>query len=92
MSKYQRQLKGQSTVRIQGQIERRKYSKESAEKILQRIEGDKIDSLFGFDRLNDVSSLHLNHLNILYINIYTIYLLLYIYLIDVYNVLNMHLI
>jgi hypothetical protein len=57
LTKYQQQLKGkqgQGSVRIQGQIEKKTYSKSSQEKIQARLDGDEIDAKFGFDRLKEV--------------------------------------
>ena len=61
LSNYQRQQKGragQSTVRIQGQLERagasnKSNSRESIQREQRRLEGDKIDSRFGFDRYKE---------------------------------------
>lgn len=53
-SRYQRQMQGkqgQSSVRIQGQSE--KNVKSNVDRDAMRIEGDDIDSKFGFDRMKD---------------------------------------
>lgn len=58
-SRYQQQLKGskgQSYVRVQGQLERAAPKQRSGhgDKTQQRIEGDLIDAKFGFDRYTEV--------------------------------------
>ena len=60
-SRYQRQMQGKqggqgkqgqsSTVRVQGQLE--KSVKFNADRDAMRIEGDVIDSKFGFDRMKE---------------------------------------
>ena len=62
LSKYQLQQKGatshkgQSSIRMQGQSERRSAGghRATAEKLKQRMAGDAIDSKFGFDRMKEV--------------------------------------
>lgn len=61
LSKYQMQQKGgahrgQGSIRLQGQSERRLAggSRATAEQLKQRKAGDEIDSLFGFDRIKEV--------------------------------------
>lgn len=50
-TKYQKQLKGTSSFKkTQGQTERR-VNTESSDRTRQRLENDRIDSIFGFDRL-----------------------------------------
>lgn len=56
LSRYQQQLKGrkgQSFVRVQGQLERATQRPHNNDKT-QRIEGDLIDSKFGFERYTEV--------------------------------------
>jgi hypothetical protein len=60
LTRYQKQMKGkqgQSSVRLQGQLEKKLGgSKESAERTQHRLEGDTIDSIFGFDRMKEVQT------------------------------------
>jgi len=61
LTKYQQQLKGkagQSSVRVQGQLERRGPTKTSSEKAKMRADGDEIDAKFGFNRFTEVSYLN----------------------------------
>ena len=62
LTRYQKQQKGkqgQSAVRLQGQLERRAVgSKENQDRAKQRMEGDKIDELFGFSRMKEVCMLY----------------------------------
>ncbi len=58
-SKYQQQLRGSGRggdsaglVRVQGQLERR-GRKENSDRARQRLEGDRIDEIFGFKRLTE---------------------------------------
>ena len=55
MSRYQRQLRGnnQSNGKAQSSVVRNNGRKESLEKTQLRMEGDEIDSKFGFDRMKD---------------------------------------
>ena len=59
LTRYQKQMKskqGQSSVRLQGQLEKKvSGSRESVDRTQQRLDGDKIDSIFGFDRMKEVS-------------------------------------
>lgn len=58
LTRYQKQQKGkqgQSSVRLQGQLEKKiGGTRERTDRTQQRLEGDKIDSLFGFDRMKEV--------------------------------------
>jgi hypothetical protein len=57
LTRYQRQLKGkqgQSSVRLQGQLERVTGRREGADRAKLRTDGDDIDSKFGFDRFKEV--------------------------------------
>ena len=48
---------GQSAVRLQGQLEKKVGgTRERVERTQQRLDGDKIDSIFGFDRMKEVQS------------------------------------
>jgi hypothetical protein len=53
---YQRQLKGSKTSlpRVQGQTQRASGKRESFDKAKSRLNGDIIDSKFGFDRYQEV--------------------------------------
>lgn len=57
LTRYQKQQKGkqgQSSVRLQGQLERKVGGiRESVDKTQLRLDGDKIDSIFGFDRMTE---------------------------------------
>ena len=59
LTRYQKQQKGkqgQSSVRLQGQLEKKVTgTRERGDRTQQRLEGDKIDSIFGFDRFKEVS-------------------------------------
>lgn len=68
LTRYQKQLKGkqgQSAVRLQGQLERKVTgNRERGDRTLQRQEGDRIDSLFGFDRVKEVNCREASELTI----------------------------
>jgi hypothetical protein len=57
LTRYQKQLKGkqgQSSVRLQGQLERVTGRREGSDRAKLRADGDEIDSKFGFDRFKEV--------------------------------------
>jgi hypothetical protein len=58
LTRYQKQQKGkqgQSAVRLQGQLERKiGGNRERVDQTQKRLEGDRIDSIFGFDRMKEV--------------------------------------
>jgi hypothetical protein len=58
LTRYQKQQKGkqgQSAVRLQGQLEKKLGgTRERGDRTQQRLDGDKIDSIFGFDRMKEV--------------------------------------
>lgn len=58
LTRYQKQQKGkqgQSSVRLQGQLEKKVGgTRERADRTQQRLDGDKIDSIFGFERMKEV--------------------------------------
>ena len=58
LSNYQRQLKGgggKSTVMQYGQVEKRaRGTRERVDKTRERLEGDRIDEIFGFQRMKEV--------------------------------------
>jgi hypothetical protein len=58
LTRYQKQMKGkqgQGSVRLQGQLEKKVGgTRERGERTEMRLNGDKIDSIFGFDRMKEV--------------------------------------
>ena len=57
LTSYQKQQKGksnQSSQKVQGQTERVIGKRENSDKLQLRLDGDKIDSKFGFDRFKEV--------------------------------------
>ena len=58
LTRYQKQMKskqGQGAVRLQGQLEKKVGgTRERGERTEIRLNGDKIDSIFGFDRMIEV--------------------------------------